>query len=188
MTMKGLRLQVFALPIAWGALACSSKSSSPGAEGSAPSITITQPHDGASFALTADSMDIDVDFDVRNFDLVPLGQEGTDTSKGQVRLYVDGDLCNDPGEMGEPAVPYNKIWPNEQNEKHVGMDYCFGAPAGLDNTSHVLKAQLWHGETALTQPSATHQVGFKTTYSAEGGSTVNTDGAQESQESGAGGR
>jgi hypothetical protein len=163
-----------ALCFASSLLACSSVNSSAGAEGSAPSVKLTKPHDGDSFALTADSMDIDVDFDVQNFELVQLGQEGTDMRKGQVRLYVDGDLCNDPGEMGQPALSYNKIWPNDQGQKHVGMDYCFGAPSGLDNTSHVLKAQLWHGEMALTQSSAIHQIRFKTTYSAEGGIAVDS--------------
>jgi hypothetical protein len=179
-TMKAT--QGLAVGIAFLAIACSNATSSGDSQSSDPSVKLTQPHDGDSFALTDDSMDIDVDFDVRNFDLVPLGQEGTDSSKGQVRLYVDVDLCNDPGEMSEPAVPYNRIWPNAAGEKRLGMDYCFGAPTSLANTSHVLKAQLWHGGTALTQSSATHEIHFKTTYSADGGA-MGTDGGQAAVDS-----
>ena len=69
--------QGFAIGVTIFAMACSSASSSGGAGSSDPSIKLTKPHEGDSFALTADSMDIDFEFDVSNFDLVPLGREGT---------------------------------------------------------------------------------------------------------------
>jgi len=146
------------------------------------SVEIVRPHEGESFAITADAADIDFDLKFQNFTPVLTGQEGTDLHKGQVRLYVDDDLCNDPGKApDEPAVPYNAIFPNEANEHHLGMDYCFGGAAALDNATHTLEAQIWNGPTRLMQPAASQRITFKTTYSAEGGTGTSepTDGGAE---------
>ena len=177
--MTELRSLAVVFAVASSVIACSSDDApgapTEGGSSSAPSVKITKPHEGDSFALTPDIVDVDVDFDVKNFELVLLGQEGTDLGKGQVRLFVDGDSCNDPGEPpAEPPSPYNKIWPNDAMEKHVGMDYCVGLAMALDNKTHTLKAQLWHGAMVLT---ASDQITFKTTFSAEGGAPA-TDAAE----------
>jgi len=186
--MNDLRLVAIAFVVASSTIACSSNGDSAGPatttdggsndpDAPSPSVKITTPHEGDSFVITADSVDVDVDFDVQHFELVPLGQEGTDMGKGQVRLYVDGDNCNDPGDPGQMPLPYNKIWPNDAMEKHVGMDYCAGGVPAIDNKTHTLKAQLWHGTTALTQSTATNQITFKTTFSAEGGTDAGPEPA-----------
>jgi hypothetical protein len=188
--MIELKSLVVVFAVASTVIACSSEDSGTpsapteggaGTTGTAPSVKITKPHEGESFALTPDIVDVDVDFDVQHFELVLLGQEGTDMGKGQVRLFVDGDSCNDPGEPpAEPPSPYNKIWPNDAMEKHVGMDYCAGLAMALDNKTHTLKAQLWHGETVLP---ASDQITFKTTFSADGGTAEPADGAAPATDS-----
>jgi hypothetical protein len=72
----------------------------------------------------------------------------------------------------EPSAPYNAIYPNEANEHHLGMDYCFGGAAALDNATHTLEAQIWNGAARLMVPTASQRITFKTTYSAEGGAAA----------------
>jgi hypothetical protein len=174
------------------ALACSkddttadvADASSDGA--SRATIKLTSPHEGDSFVITPNDVDVPIDFTVEGFTLVPLGQEGTDPSKGQARFYVDEMDCNDPGEGGEPAVPYNRIYPNEADEKTIGMDYCAGGVRALDDKTHTLTAQLWHGEIKLNVADEIH---FHTTFSsgidagtdagADAGSDAGSDAAAD---------
>ena len=177
--MTELRSFAFLGLVATATIACSGTD-----DPAAPviSVTIVRPHEGESFAISADNQDIDFELAFQNFAPVLAGQEGPSLRKGQVRLYVDDDLCNDPGKApDEPAVPYNAIYPNEANEHHLGMDYCFGGAAALDNATHTLEAQIWNGATRLMQPAASQRITFKTTYSAaaEAGTSEPTDGATE---------
>jgi hypothetical protein len=135
-------------------------------------VTIVSPTTDQSFALTPDVVDIDVDIKETNFTRVMLGMEGSDMSKGQVRLYVDGAACNDPGDGAMPVpLAYNAILPNADGESVIGMDYCPGGTIPLDDKDHMLKAQLWHGETALKN-AAGEEISdsrtFHTTYSDTG--------------------
>jgi hypothetical protein len=125
-------------------------------------VKIAKPDAGSSFEITPDSTDIDVDVAVTGFTLVALGSEGTDMTKGQVRLYVDGHDCDDPGEGTDPPLKYNRILPNAGNESTIGMDYCVGGVAALTDKTHTLEARLYHGETEL---SAFDTLTFKTTFS-----------------------
>src|SRR5262249_52509856 len=149
--------------------------------GPTPRVKITQPGEGFTFAATLDELDMPIAVQVENFVLAPLGEEGSDPAKGQVRLYVDDDQCNDPGEDGEPPVPYNRILPNDENNQTVGVDYCMGGVALLNGRSHTLKAQLWHGQTALP---ITDQITFNTTFTMGDGGTDAADARADSPSDG----
>jgi hypothetical protein len=157
--------------------ACSSdKTSSPGSSDSSATVHISSPVAASSFEITPDMTDIDVVVTETDFTLVPLGMEGSDMSQGQVRLYVDGMSCDDPGgdDPGEPAMPvdYNRILPNATGENTIGMDYCAGGVPAVDDKDHVLEAQLWHGTTPLldsTGATIKDDVSFHTTFSATAG-------------------
>ncbi len=157
--------------------ACSSgKTSSTGSSGSSATVHIASPVAAASFEITPDATDIDVMVSETDFTLVPLGMEGSDMSQGQVRLYVDGMSCDDPGgdDPGEPTTPvdYNRILPNAAGENTIGMDYCPGGVLAVDDKDHTLEAQLWHGTTPLldsTGATIKDDVSFHTTYSATDG-------------------
>jgi hypothetical protein len=161
---------LFVFPLgAFVAWACSSDPEPP-PSGPAPTVKITAPRSGDSFHITPDEVDVPVTVVVTNFTLVALGQEGSDPSKGQIRLFVDGKDCNDPGEPpgpehpeGEPAVPYNRILPNEKNDSTIGMDYCLGGIFLLDNKTHTVSAELWRGETKL---DVSDQITIRTTFDA----------------------
>jgi hypothetical protein len=133
-----------------------------------PSLAVAKPLEGQSFEITPTDVDVDVSVVVTNFTLVPLGQEGTDMDKGQVRIFVDGDDCDDPGDPGEgdPQVPYNRILPNAHGESTVGLDYCVGGVSAIDGRSHVLRAELWHGDQPL---SISQQLTFRTTFRRDDG-------------------
>jgi hypothetical protein len=128
-------------------------------------VKIVQPRNDDSFVITPYEVDVPLAVDVKGLMLVPLGQEGADFSKGQVRIFVDGADCNDPGDgTEEPPSPYNRILPNDENESTIGMDYCLGGILGIDNRTHTLKAELWHGETPL---GIADEIRFKTTFRAD---------------------
>ncbi|HEY2410294.1 MAG TPA: hypothetical protein VGI10_30020 [Polyangiaceae bacterium] len=152
--------------------ACGSDKTAAPATPAGPSnatVTIAAPTMGQSFALTADSVDIDVNIQETNFTRVMLGMEGADMSMGQVRLYVDDAACNDPGEGAMPTpLTYNAILPNADGASSIGMDYCQGGTTTLMDMDHTLKAQLWHGDTALMNAAGTEisaTVTFHTTFS-----------------------
>jgi hypothetical protein len=141
-------------------------------------VKITAPEAGASFVITADLTDIDVAVSVTGFTLVPLGTEASDPNAGQVRLFVDGTDCNDPGTDAGP-LPYNRILPNGDNESTIGMDYCVGGIDAVNDKSHTLQAQLWHGGTRITTPTATDTISFHT-YFSDGGADATADAVIDS--------
>ena len=131
------------------------------ADAAPPTVSIVTPASGSTHELNADEVDIELKVEVTGFTLVPLGEEGDDPRKGQVRIFVNEHDCDDPGDETEPAVEYNRILPNEENESTIGMDYCVGGVDALIDKTHALKAQLFHGETPL---SVTATTAFKTTF------------------------
>jgi hypothetical protein len=130
---------------------------------SRPTLTIAKPADGSTLDLTPTDVDVDLSTLVTNFTLVPEGQEGDDAHKGQIRVWVDGMACNDPGDgdAGRDAAPYNRIFPNARGVWTINMSFCQGGASALAGTWHTLRADLWHGEMAL---GISQQLTFKTNF------------------------
>jgi hypothetical protein len=185
-----------AIPLLIASLGCvcacssSDKSTPPPSTASTATVTIASPAPGSSFEITAVNTDIEIQIDETNFTLVKLGTEGTDMSQGQVRVYVDGMSCDDPGDGPMPVmVPYNRILPNDDGESTVGMDYCASGVPALDDKDHTMVAQLYHGETPLMNAAGatiTDQIVFHTTWSDAAAGAAGS-GIAEETDAGAGG-
>jgi hypothetical protein len=134
-----------------------------GSPAALPTVRIDSPTEGQSFELTEVDTDVALSVTVGSFTLVPLGQEGDDRAKGQVRVFVDDHDCDDPGDpdQHEEPAPYNRILPNDKGESTIGLDYCSGGVLAIDGKSHRLRAELWHGGQPI---GVTHAITFRTTF------------------------
>ena len=147
MTSKGIGL-LGAAACATFALACGSDKSV--AAGPEPTITITEPADGATVTIT-DDPDVPVGFSVKHFVLKDPGMCGGASGCGHVHVNVDGHKCDDH-ENGEV---HSYTEESSTSPVGAGLDYCTDAVMGVPAArTYVFVAGLYDDDEAAVLDSS----------------------------------
>ncbi len=143
------------------AAACGCSSSSGGASGPVPSITITSPMNGGTVMVTTSSTKktAAIGFDLTNFTLMNPGSCGSAASTdncGHIHVFVDGMACTPSGQ------PYNTA--AIKNPAEAVLSDC-----PMVNGMHTALLELHHDDHSPITDSSGKTISATVSFTASGG-------------------